>query len=135
MTTQHTPAGLIGASVLRVEDPVLATGRGCYVGDVQLPGGLYLALLRSSYPHAKITSINTDAARNMPGVQLVLTGADIDINIPSPVMIPGQKIPPHPALARGAVHAVGAPVAAVVAPTRGQADRQSTRLNSRHDGM
>jgi CO/xanthine dehydrogenase Mo-binding subunit len=91
MTTQHVPAGLIGASIRRVEDPVLVTGKGCFTDDVQLPGMLYLAILRSPYPHAKITSINTDAARAIPGVELVLTGADIDIHIPSPVMIEGQK--------------------------------------------
>jgi len=118
MTTQHAPSGLIGASIRRVEDPVLVTGKGCYVDDVQLPGMLYLALLRSPYPHAKIASIKTDAARAMAGVEAVLTGTDIDLNIPSPVMIPGQKIPPHPVLARDAVHAVGAPVAAVVAQSR-----------------
>ncbi len=118
MTTAHAPAGLIGASIRRVEDPVLVTGKGYYVDDVQLPGMLYMALLRSPYPHAKIISIDTSAARAMPGVVAVLTGEDIDLNIPSPVMIPGQKIPPHPALARGAVHAAGTPVAAVVADSR-----------------
>jgi carbon-monoxide dehydrogenase large subunit len=135
MTTEHAPAGLIGASVLRVEDPVLATGRGCYVDDVQLPGALYLALLRSPYPHAKITSINADASRKMPGVELVLTGTDIDINIPSPPMVPGQKIPPHPALARGAVHAVGAPVAAVVAQTRAQAVDAANAIEVEYDPL
>jgi len=118
MTTQHAPSGLIGASIRRVEDNVLITGRGRYVDDVQIPGMLHMALLRSHYPHAKIISIDATAAKQMPGVEAVLTGADINLNVPSPVMIPGQKIPPHPALARGAVHAAGAPVAAVVARTR-----------------
>jgi xanthine dehydrogenase molybdopterin-binding subunit B len=59
MTTDHTATGLIGASIRRVEDPVLVAGKGCYVDDIQLPGMLYLAFLRTTYPHAKIISITT----------------------------------------------------------------------------
>ena len=68
MTTDHTPTGLIGASIRRVEDPVLVAGKGCYVDDIQLPGMLYLAFLRTTYPHAKIISIDTNAAKAMAGV-------------------------------------------------------------------
>lgn len=120
MTTEHATTGLIGASVRRVEDPVLVTGKGCFVDDVQLPGILHMAVLRSPYPHAKVISINTSAAKAMPGVEAVLTGDDISegLNVPVPVMAPGMKIPPHPVLARGAVHAAGVPVAAVVARSR-----------------
>ena len=117
MTTEHTSTGLIGAAIRRVEDPVLVTGKGYYTDDIQLPGMLHMALLRSPYPHAKILSINTIAARTLPGVEAVLTGADLSehLHIPMIPMVPGMKIPPHPLLARGAVHAPGTPVAAVVA--------------------
>jgi aerobic carbon-monoxide dehydrogenase large subunit len=135
MTTQHAPAGLIGASIRRFEDPVLVAGKGCFTDDVQLPGMLYLALLRSPYPHAKITSINADTAHAIAGVELVLTGADIDINIPSPVMIEGQKMPPHPALARGAVHAVGTPVAAVVATSRAVAEDAANAIEVEYEPL
>ena len=120
MTTEHTPGGLIGRSVRRVEDPVLITGKGCYVDDMQLPGMLHMAFLRSPYPHAKILSIHTSAAQAMPGVVAVVTGDDLSERLHVPVMplVPGMKIPPHPLLARGAVHAVGVPVAAVVAHSR-----------------
>ena len=119
MTTDHTPTGLIGASIRRVEDPVLVAGKGCYVDDIKLPGMLYLAFLRTTYPHAKIVSINTNAAKAMAGVVAVLTGADVEqVNIPVPPMIAGQKIPPHPVLARSAVHEAGMAVAAVVAESR-----------------
>ncbi|HEU4341082.1 MAG TPA: hypothetical protein VFU31_05880, partial [Candidatus Binatia bacterium] len=64
MTTEHNATGLIGASIRRVEDPVLVTGKGFYTDDVQLPGMLHLAFLRSPYPHAKITSMNTSAAQS-----------------------------------------------------------------------
>jgi carbon-monoxide dehydrogenase large subunit len=120
MTTEHRPGGLIGRSVRRVEDPVLITGKGCYVDDMQLPGMLHLAFLRSPYPHANILSIHTSAAQAMPGVVAVVTGNDLSERLQVPVMplVPGMQIPPHPLLARGAVHAVGVPVAAVVAHSR-----------------
>ena len=120
MTTEHNGEGLIGASIRRVEDPLLISGKGCYVDDINLPGMLHMMVLRSAYAHAKIISINTDAARSMKGVVAVVTGPDLPqhLNINAQLMFPGQKIPPHPVLARGAVHAPGTPVAAVVAESR-----------------
>ena len=118
VTTPYTrPESLIGTSVRRVEDPMLITGKGCYVDDVQMPGVLHMAFLRSPYPHATVLSIDTSAAQAMPGVVAVVTGDDLSarLHIPVPSLVPGMKIPPHPLLARGAVHAVGDPVAAVVA--------------------
>src|SRR3990170_6401477 len=124
MTTEHNTDGLIGASIRRVEDPLLISGKGCYVDDINLPGMLHLMVLRSAYPHAKIISINTDAAKSTKGVVAVVTGPELPehLNINAQVMFPGQKIPPHPVLARGAVHAPGAPVAAVVAESRAIAE-------------
>src|SRR5262247_1357828 len=120
MTTEHMPDGLIGQSVRRVEDRVLITGKGCYVDDMQLPGMLHMAFLRSPYPHAKILSMHTSAVQAMSGVVAVVTGDDLSEHLHVPVMplVPGMKIPPHPLLARGAVHAAGVPVAAVVAQSR-----------------
>ena len=120
MTTEHTPGGLIGRSVRRVEDPMLITGKGCYVDDMQLPGMLHMTFLRSPYPHANILSLHVSAAQTMPGVVAVVTGDDLSERLHVPVMplVPGMKIPPHPLLARGAVHAAGVPVAAVVAHSR-----------------
>ena len=117
MTTEHTTTGLIGASIRRVEDAPLITGKGCYTEDIQLPGMLHLAFLRSPYPHAKIISIDTSAAKAMAGVIAVVTGDDLGerLHVPAFPMVPGMKVPPHPLLARGAVHAIGTPVAAVVA--------------------
>jgi aerobic carbon-monoxide dehydrogenase large subunit len=120
MTTEHTATGLIGASIRRVEDAALMTGAGCYTDDIELPGMLHMALLRSPYPHAKLISIDTNAAKAMAGVITVVTGDDLSeqLHVPAVPMVPGMKIPPHPVLARGAVHAVGTPVAAVVAEDR-----------------
>jgi carbon-monoxide dehydrogenase large subunit len=123
MTNDHQPTGLIGASPKRVEDPPLITGKGCYTDDINLPGMLYLAFQRSPYPHAKIISIDTSKAKQMAGVELVVTGDDLPekLNLAPSQVLPNMKIPAHPVLARGAVHCAGVPVAAVVARTRAQA--------------
>ncbi|NNJ09098.1 molybdopterin-dependent oxidoreductase [Chloroflexales bacterium ZM16-3] len=70
-------AALIGAEVKRKEDPRLIRGTGTYVGDLKLPGMLYVALVRSPYPHARIGVIDRSAAEAMPGVVAVITGADL----------------------------------------------------------
>jgi carbon-monoxide dehydrogenase large subunit len=137
MTSEHGPTGLIGASIRRIEDLVLLTGKGCFTDDLQLPGLLHMTVLRSPYPHAKVLSIDTRRARAMAGVEAVLTGADISerLNIPSPIMVAGQKIPPHPILARGSVHAVGVPVAAVVAHSRALAQDATNAIEVQYEAM
>ena len=66
----------MGASIKRKEDPRLITGEANYLDDVQLPGMLYAAILRTPYAHAKIKSINTKKAAKQPGVVAVFTGQD-----------------------------------------------------------
>ena len=63
--------------MLRKEDPRFIRGRGNYVDDVQLPGMLHLAILRSPYAHARIISIDVTAAQAHPKVKAVVTGADL----------------------------------------------------------
>ncbi|MBI2210116.1 MAG: xanthine dehydrogenase family protein molybdopterin-binding subunit, partial [Deltaproteobacteria bacterium] len=137
MTTERHGSGLIGASIRRVEDPVLVTGKGCYTDDIQLPGMLHMAVLRSPHPHAKITSIDAAAAKAMAGVEAVLTGNEIGerVNVPVPAAAPGMKIPPHPPLARGAVHAAGTPVAAVAARTRALANDGANAIHVEYEPL
>jgi carbon-monoxide dehydrogenase large subunit len=61
--------------MLRKEDPRFIRGRGRYTDDIQLPGMLHLAILRSPFAHARILSVDTSAAEASPGVKLVVTGA------------------------------------------------------------
>src|SRR6266542_6797372 len=61
----------------RVEGPLKVSGRARYTSDVRLPGMLYAKFLLSTHPHARIVSTNTSAAKAVPGVHAVLTGADI----------------------------------------------------------
>jgi carbon-monoxide dehydrogenase large subunit len=67
----------IGQPLRRKEDLRLLTGKGRYSDDVSLPGQAYAHVLRSPHAHARIRSIDTAAARAMPGVLAVLTGADV----------------------------------------------------------
>src|ERR1700722_9045441 len=66
----------IGKPMPRNEDARLVTGHGQFSADFKLDGETYAAMVRSPRPHARIRGIDTEAARRMPGVLLVLTGAD-----------------------------------------------------------
>ncbi len=63
--------------MLRKEDPRFVRGMGKYCDDIQLPGMLHLAILRSPVAHARIRSIDTSAAAAHPRVKAVITGADL----------------------------------------------------------
>src|SRR5881409_665193 len=66
--------GGMGHSIKRKEDPRFIRGKGTYVDDVQLPGMLYLDIVRSPYAHAKIKKIDSTKALAVPGVLAVITG-------------------------------------------------------------
>ena len=72
-----TNDSLIGKRVPKMDAPEKASGRTRYVHDINLPGQLHAKILRSSQVHAKIVSIDTSAARALPGVHAVITGADV----------------------------------------------------------
>ena len=114
-----------GRSRRRVEDARFLTGRGRYVADAALSGLLHAAVLRSPHAHARIVSTDTAAARAMPGVHVVLTGADLVAEglgtmpcpFPQSVVDNTLIVPPRHALAVDAVRHVGECVAFVVAET------------------
>src|SRR5437870_2965104 len=111
----------IGQSMKRVEDPRLIKGIGSYVDDITLSGMLHAVILRSPYAHARINSINTDAAKAAPGVFGVFTGADVNAKcglVPCSSEIPDLKAPKHTVLAGERAYFVGHPVAVVVAADR-----------------
>lgn len=68
---------VFGASVPRLEDRALLSGRGRFIGDIRLDGMLYAAFLRSPHAHARIRSIDVSRAMALPGVHAVLTAADL----------------------------------------------------------
>ncbi len=67
----------MGHGVKRKEDPLLIQGKGNYVDDVNLPGMLFMSILRSPFSHAKIKKIDTEKAKKLPGVVAVITGKDL----------------------------------------------------------
>jgi carbon-monoxide dehydrogenase large subunit len=121
----------IGQPVRRKEDRRFITGAGRYLDDIALPGMVHAYLLRSPHGHAAIRAIDVSAARRLPGVLAVLTGADAERDglrlVPclAPVAVkpgtPAQTMPRRPALATDRVRHVGDAVALVVAETRDQA--------------
>lgn len=124
MATMQAPTKLMGARVKRREDPRLITGRSTYLDDLQLPGMVYMSILRSPYAHARIRRIDVSRALQMPGVVAAFTGAEVrELTKPLPVAItlPNMKKPDHWALAMDKVRYVGDGVAAVIARGRYQA--------------
>ena len=121
-----TPGRYVGQRVLRLEDARLLTGRALFVDDVQLPGMLHVAFLRSDFAHGIVRGIDVGAARAHPGVAAVYTAADLgDYWQPGPLLVPPPPIPGlvfHAAtqvpLARDKVRHCGEPLAMVVAESR-----------------
>src|SRR5512132_3352903 len=110
-----TTERLLGASIKRREDPRFITGRGQYVDDVKLPLMTHAAFVRSPHAHARIRSVDTSAAKSLPGVVAVYTGQDVQVGgLPCGWMLPGIKVPVHPVLASGKVRYVGESVAVVI---------------------
>jgi carbon-monoxide dehydrogenase large subunit len=114
------PGSLLGNAVPRVEDPDVLLGRARYVDDLDVPGVLHLAFVRSTVAHARLVSVEVAEAGAMPGVVAVFTSADLDVPVAPGLMVvnPGFARPP---LATGKVRFVGDMVAAVVAETRSAA--------------
>ena len=120
------PVTYTGRSINRFEDARFIRGEGAYVDDLSLPGMLHAAMLRSTYAHARIRSVDAAAARELPGVAAVLTGVDIEGVIAdiAPIRREGMgetPVPEHPVLARDRVCYVGQPIAMVVAEDRATA--------------
>ena len=114
-----------GQPLRRKEDAAFVTGTGHYVADFLPERMLHAAVLRSPHAHAGFRLRELDRVRAMPGVRLVLTGADVAHlkPLPTPGVIPGPdiRIPPYPILARDVVRHVGDCIAFVVADTLAQA--------------
>ena len=111
----------IGARVVRREDPRLLTGAGNYVADIKRHGMVHIAFRRSDHAHALIKNIDTSAARAVPGVVAIYTGADI-ARLANPYQATSRMknyqatyIPP---IATEKVRYVGEAVVAVVAESR-----------------
>src|SRR5579883_1339517 len=111
---------LVGKRIRRREDPRLITGTATYVDDIQMPGMHHACIVRSPHGAAKIKSIDTRKAKELPGVVAVFTGKDTEKVGPVPcgASLPDLRVPHHHILATDRVYFTGHPVAVVVATDR-----------------
>jgi aerobic carbon-monoxide dehydrogenase large subunit len=128
----------IGAAVRRKEDFRFITGHGQYTADISRGGQTHICFVRSPHAHAKINTIDAKAAKALPGVLAVLTGAELAAdkigNLICGWMIHSKdgspmKMAPHPAIAHGKACYVGDPVAVVVAETSAQAKDAAEKVS------
>jgi carbon-monoxide dehydrogenase large subunit len=117
--TEERRVAEVGNPRHRKEDARLITGRTRWTDNIVLPGMLHLAMVRAPFAHARITTVDTEAARSAPGVVTVLTGADLANEqgaLPNAwAIVPEQKAPTHPSMAVDRVAFAGEIVAMVVA--------------------
>ncbi len=117
-------AAVFGESIERLEDLPLLRGEARFVDDIDLPGMLHVAFVRSPHAHAAILGIDADGARSMPGVHAVWTADDIRPHLADELLrvalpSPSYRLDLHrPVLARVEVAHVGEAVVAVVASDR-----------------
>jgi aerobic carbon-monoxide dehydrogenase large subunit len=125
----------VGGGVLRKEDPALITGQGQFIDDIALPGMVWMAIVRSPYAHAQITSVDVTRAREAEGVVAAFSGADLKdewagalpcawpiqtMSFPTPTD-EDARMPNHWPLATDKVRFAGDGVAVIVADSRAAA--------------
>jgi CO/xanthine dehydrogenase Mo-binding subunit len=128
----------IGARVKRVEDPRLLTGQGAFTADRLVPGAMHVAFRRSDHAHAIISSINTSAAAEMPGVFAIYTAQELD-DLVKPVRASSRMENYHATtlypLAREKVRYVGEPVVVVLAENRYLAEDARDRIEIAYEAL
>jgi CO/xanthine dehydrogenase Mo-binding subunit len=117
----------VGRSVPRVDGIEKVTGQAKFLGDLVVPGMLQGKILRSSYPHARILSIDTSKAEALPGVAAVLTAADL-----------GDRVPTYngrPVIAANRVRYVGEPMVAVAATDLATAEEAASLVDVQYEEL
>jgi carbon-monoxide dehydrogenase large subunit len=118
----------VGKRVPRIEGLEKVTGRAVYSVDVELPGMLHGAVLRSPLPHARIVGIDLSEARKARGVRVVVTGKDFP-------WLFGGMVRDQPFLAIDRVRHVGEPVAAVAATTEAEAQEAVEKIKVQYEEL
>ena len=120
---------VVGRNVNRVDGPEKVTGAGRYPADVQLPGMLWAKVLRSPFPHAKISNVDVSRARQLSGVHAVLTAAEL------PDILIGRMLRDIPLLARNRVRFVGEKVAVVAGESREIAEEALSLIHVQYEEL
>jgi carbon-monoxide dehydrogenase large subunit len=137
MTEKH----VFGTSTRRLEDDALVRGRGKFLDDLNLPGMLTAAFVRSPYAHAAINAIDVSAALEVPGVVAVLTLDDLKPYLTNDRLVVGLPSKAYlldinrPVLARHEVAHVGEPVAVVIAESRHIAEDAAELVDIDYDPL
>ena len=121
--------GKIGQPLGRVEGPAKVTGEARYTADILLPGMIWGKVLRSPLPHAKIVSIDTREAEQMPGILAVLTAKDL------PDLLTGRLVYDMPVLAIDRVRFIGEKVAVVAAEDPDMAEDALASIDVEYEEM
>ena len=118
---------IFGQPVTRLEDKHLLTGKAKFIDDIEIPGMLHAAFLRSDYAHAIIKKVDVSEARKHPGVVAVYTAEDFGdywkpgpLQVPPPTAIKGAQFNARPLvpIAKGKIRFSGEPVAVIIAESR-----------------
>jgi carbon-monoxide dehydrogenase large subunit len=112
---------ILGHEVQRVEDRRFLTGHGTYIANLQREGLAHVEFVRSPLAHGRITELDVDDARSMPGVLAVVVAADLASNAMPAGLVPMPPTLTRPVLAADVVRFVGEPIVAIVAETLAQA--------------
>ncbi|NHC23797.1 xanthine dehydrogenase family protein [Nocardioides sp. IC4_145] len=135
----EAPEREIGRERRRKEDQRLITGRTRWTDNIQLPGMLHLAMVRSPFAHARITSIDTTEAKQSPNVVDVVTGQDLaetqGVLINAWPITPDQKTPTHLPVAIDRVAFAGEIVAVVVARSAAEARDAAELVDVEYDEL
>ena len=133
MAANPIGGGQIGRSIPRLEAREKVTGRAEYTHLMRLPGMLHGKIFRSTVPHGRIKSIDTSAAKKMPGVFRVITSDDVRKVIPDPYY--GPAFHDQPILAMDKVRFVGEPVAVVLAADPHVADAAVQTISAEYEEL
>src|SRR3954447_9701553 len=125
--------GQVGRSPPRLEARAKVTGRAEYTHTMRLPGMLHAKIFRSTVAHGRIKSIDTSAAKGIPGVYRVVTSEDVRKVIAEPYY--GPAFHDQPILAIDKVHYVGEPVAAVLARDPHVAEAAAALIVAEYDEL
>jgi CO/xanthine dehydrogenase Mo-binding subunit/aerobic-type carbon monoxide dehydrogenase small subunit (CoxS/CutS family) len=122
-------SGYVGRRVPARDSVAKATGRMRYSADLSRPGMLWAKVLYSPHAHAVIRSIDTSAARQMPGVAAIVTGKDLPLGADSTMRPDGKQ----PILAVDRTFWIGEPLAAVAAETQEEAEKAVAAIRVDYD--
>jgi aerobic carbon-monoxide dehydrogenase large subunit len=130
---------VIGERVRRSEDRRLVSGRGRFIDDIDPPGCVHAAFVRSEQAHAEISGVDVADALDVPGLVAVYTYEDLGaLDRPLPLVIPDPGLH-HPRtqrpLASSEVHTVGEPIAMVVATGRAAAEDAAGRIRVEYEPL